>query len=353
MQKRLILHVGAPKCGSSALQTYLSSLGEFETPKIGRAGYGLLQAKGGLITDAERIRRQAENSPFGYRISQRFTHLPNTAEFARLLEHGFDAGFASKDTIVLSCEGWIGESNAAAAVLALVPDSVEVDVLAWIRPAVDAANSGWWQWGAWTEQSLDQFIARSEPGRMHAPQLQQWAENVNSLSVIPLHQADIIEDVNALFGIERASHAPDSERRSNRSLPGSVLRLYQRHRHLRPGPHESRNDFILEQFVEGDRTPWVIPLEHVQRILGHAQHSLDSLRPYIPDCYWSRIDSVAKWTDPSAYMDKITVPWSRQEVPNPELDHLTAQLATAVVGLYEENLRLKSGAARSQSRPSA
>jgi hypothetical protein len=60
--------------------------------------------------------------------------------------------------------------------------------------------------------------------------------------------------------------------RSNTGLPGDVLRLMQRHQSLlRPGPHDSEIDFVLERCLgrRGDPTPWVLSREQIEFLIEH------------------------------------------------------------------------------------
>ncbi len=154
---KILLHVGMPKCGSSALQSYLSST-EFEKATAGRSKYVALHDDGKVLVGDALFRRAAVSS-YGY-VTSHSTYDSFAAD--RKLQRNALAIFKElsqeADTIVLSSEGW------GTAPQALAEDSIfsaagyEVNVIAYVRPQIEWLNTAWWQWGAWADVPFSRWL---------------------------------------------------------------------------------------------------------------------------------------------------------------------------------------------------
>lgn len=252
---KVLLHIGMPKCGSSALQSYLSSA-DIEHVTKGRCIYVALNDDGRLLSGMPLIRR-AQTVPHGYVSSVRadvinaFSAQQKTKIRESLIRLGKD-----REWIILSCEAWGPNPQQFFEDSVFADPNLEVHLLAYVRPQIEWMNSAWWQWGAWTSLNPRRWIMRERKKALWHTLLQAWADKpwVKSLSV-RLLDGDIIQDCMSHLGYQVSDQAL-----INRSLPEIVLRLFQRHRHLRPDPHASAIDFALNRHLHLNTkdTPWII-----------------------------------------------------------------------------------------------
>lgn len=126
---RILVHVGLPKCGSTALQAYL-------------AAHDADLRRHGVVYPV------ASRAPKGYRSHRPLSHAPVAELPARLAEIAKEAGQAR--WIVLSCESWAdmlpgGQAQTFAAALCEVFDPDRIDVVAWFRNPVRLVESAYAQ----------------------------------------------------------------------------------------------------------------------------------------------------------------------------------------------------------------
>ena len=242
--KKVILHIGAGKCGSSALQEYLSKVVHLTDGDGKQVSYVILRPDGSLLS-GKKISDSARSSVYQYASS---VILPNLD-----VRIDTESGYSELDkipaeTIIISCEGWINYPELASEKLAWLQDhQVECDV--YIRPPVEWLNSAWWQWGAWCGIDFATWISKSLDSTLWVKKISKWRDLsfVDKIN-IRLMPIDIVVDFLNLHGYthaNRSGHENAATRRSNTSLPGSILRVYQKHPELRASPHDSRIDFTL------------------------------------------------------------------------------------------------------------
>jgi len=149
---RSILHIGADKCGSSSIQTFLSRHHSLKTgPKRSDLNYACICKKGFKI-DAQ-IDKRLKRSIRGYINSLDTYKLVELSSQGQQSIQEAVTGITSD--LIFSCEGWLralGQAKEFNTLLQLVapPDSNrDVELIAFVRPQVKWINSAWWQWGAW------------------------------------------------------------------------------------------------------------------------------------------------------------------------------------------------------------
>lgn len=332
MVKRLIIHGGAGKCGSSALQTWLPRAGLMRSDEIGVGRYAVVRRNGLVL--GESLRRRAEDSLSGAKSSPIFSNLGTFGEsFPTLLRRRLGQYYEDHDFLVVSNESYFHTSESAHLLLDCVPDDVQVEFIAWVRSPVDLVNSAWWQWGAWSSSTLSEYIGKFLDTQMRWGEFaEQYAGLVDRVDVVPL-RGDIVGDFCDIYSIGQRVEQID---RANASLPGEVLRLYQRHPDLRPEPHRPRFDFILSRSLPGGKPPWVVPMDEVERIIEFMGEQAPLMEKHVRSVYMDRISSDPRWSDPEEFRSKPVEDWRPQEAGDGELDELCYQLVKALDETYRE-----------------
>jgi hypothetical protein len=300
MSVKCIVHVGMPKCGSSALQTALSSSPQVSSAEHGRLSYVAIQNNGRLLTGAKLSSRN-QYSVAGYIPSlsaqgvQNLSSLSISALKVRLALY-------RSETIVLSNEGWGNQHGVFTDTKLLERLGLDCHVVIYVRPQVGWYNSAWWQWGAWTGKPLDEWISANLDKTRWANVVRSW-ERVPGVSQVTVRVLpdDILQDFYRLLGAQ----APQTGK-INSSLPGSVLRVFQRYRELRKSAHDSAIEFSIGRHLNVGRsaTPWVIPQGVVKSIIeGSLNDNLELLELLDTD-QRRLLEGNAAWWDADHYLQK-------------------------------------------------
>lgn len=310
----IVLHIGASKCGSSALQTALTAAPVIENQAGARLSYAVIRS-GELFIGSE-----VQVGGLGYASSNN-TEMLNRLSDATLARMGQRLRETDADKVVLSCEGWFTASTLFRERL-LPALGIAPQVLAYVRPQIDYLNAAWWQWGAWQDgHPFDDWLY----GRI---KLAQWARTLMGwkefapVIVRPLPK-DVVTDFFGIMGFE----SPVAGKAVvNRGLPEAVLRLYQRNRLLRPSSHASQMDFVLSQSLNlPGGTPWVITQDTAAWAIEKARQDNLRLLSLLDDETRVAMEADLRWWSADAYRDKVVK--EHGAVP-PDLEELT--------GLYVE-----------------
>ena len=173
--------------------------------------------------------------------------------------------------VVLSYEGWINDSEIFNKSRILSKSKVKSEVICYIRPPVEWINSAWWQWGAWAEVPFQYWINGTLRYACWYDRVMAWNE-VDGVEKVTVHllPKDIVSDFCQILGIP-----PIQTSRSNAGLPASVLRLYQKSKQLRSGPHNSAIDFMLAHYLKesGDPALWVLGPKLIDKMIFRTRES--------------------------------------------------------------------------------
>ncbi len=332
--QKVILHIGAGKCGSSALQQFLSENGSFVTEEGRSYVYGVLQSDGSVLTGAD-VRERALSSVFGYMPSASFTAadpVPFAGNFYNALKH------IQCDVLVLSFEGWIYEAVEAGVCLHHI-NGIDAEVLMYIRPPVEWINSAWWQWGAWSDTSFSEWLDETI-GKTHWHEfIQQWsAINVVSKTTVRLLPSDVVADFCDQHVIE---YSPVDNARTNVSLSAALQRFLQNHRDLRPSPHVSRIEFSLSRHLPGGRSAWVIDTPYLNDILNKTREPNQCLRQWLAPAQYQRLEDDPAWWSEQHYDTRVIESPDVQPLSATEMDTLLYEAVNALHQAEADILSLK------------
>ena len=305
-EPRLVLHLGAPKCGSSSVQAALSRRPDFMS-RTGRPISYLVATANAAITGA-RIRTIAEMSDFGYASSSALQGEAGPRVLSSL-ERGVAAVQARGRLPVLSSEGWLTRSQAFldSGVLKRLGGGTHVVIS--VRPPLDWMNAAWWQWGVWSDGGLDRFLAACVPQARWGMLARRWAA-VPGVEAVHLRLADR-DAVGALFDVLDA--APPDAASINTSLPSGLLALLTRNRDLRPGPHESAIEFRLARALASAPPPpdgpslWALDSARQEEAWTRLRFHPRQIGPLLPDEDRARLRRDRRWFGPEGYADRPVV----------------------------------------------
>lgn len=200
--KKLILHIGGPKCGSSTLQNHFCNYFTGKRGVINQDGDVLRYAAirgDGVILKGRSLQKAQSRSPLNYVSSTRFPDDTDVI-YERLLK--LKKSVSKKDTVILSNEGWASAVNPAI-ISAFDRLGVPVEIFFVTRPPIDWMNAGWWQWGAWTQENLEQWVHSQTSAVKFFDHAQNWrsAKVVSAMTVVDVSQ-DILSSVAKFLKVD-------------------------------------------------------------------------------------------------------------------------------------------------------
>ncbi len=345
-----VLHVGMSKCGSSALQTVLSLNPEL-VPGVSATPtrYVVLQKNGTLAT-GDRISAIAHRSSSGYALSARASDMAKVG-LARIALLRRELSSVRRDgaRLILSNEGWAHEHEEFRSGRFLERLGLDCSVLIYVRPQVEWCNAAWWQWGAWTGLDLPAWV---EIQRERI----QWNRVVDAWRSVPgvrevqvrLLPPTIVTDFCELLGVGSPGNVI-----VNRSLPGAVLRVFQRHRGLRPGPHDSGIEFALARHIElpNAGTPWVMPADVIEDVIDTCREGNLQLLEQLDPVQQEKMRANPAWWDAAHVVKRERFPWQVQPPVPQSVDRLAAAALEAVHRLDERCQELEYELRRERDRP--
>lgn len=288
-----ILHVGAPKCGSSALQAALSAHPDLRGEGGLRYRYTARPDRG--VISGVRLRLAARASVFGY-AAWRHPRAGEEAafwdDFAATLAEGARRGHVP----ILSHEGWLEQAATFAPHLAARAGGPPVGVVAFLRPPVDWLNAGWWQWGVWTGLDFGSWLAR--PGGFAlGRQIAAWAALPGVRLVVRPAGGDVVAGFAGLLGAALPGGAVRNAAASP-ALAGFLLR----NRRFRPGPHDAQAEFVVQRWCRLPAGPrlWTIGPQHLDRLAATLPEEIDRLCAALAPEEAAALMADPRWSDPLA-----------------------------------------------------
>lgn len=297
------LHVGAPKCGSSAIQEYFSRY------PTGRCRYGETYSYCCLMDDSVLLPSQVRDGlpefMTGYSNSEMRATIP--ADTALQLKSRLQE---VDGQLVLSQESWMTgfmDPLFREQVIDIAQgfEKRRVHLIGFVRAPVKWINSSWWQWGAWSDGVvLDDWVAEMTSAA-------RWSDFCIELSRDPSFYSAKFMPVreNAVAQFARAAMIEETAEmniRGNASLPAEVLEVLLRSDRLREDPHDCFSDFVALSALKSSPfryspTPWILEKRHVQQIIEQTRDSVKSLLPFLSADDRAYIEADASWWSEEYY----------------------------------------------------
>ena len=301
--RSLILHIGAPKCGSSALQTALTRHPDLRDSAGRRLRYIALrqQNNGYHPVYGNMVQRRGAASVYGYMCWPNFGRHTDSGPILKAMQDVLHAGQRGGWVPVLSCEGWINHPDLFAGALADLGHP-QVDVVCFLRPPAEWVNAAWWQWGIWSVPSVDVWLNRGGLPYGFADHLERWAAIPNLTLRVRRSRPDAVQKFNALYGCNLGA-----QKAENISSPASLLGFLLRNRAYRETPHDARSEFIFQRWcpqVPGKRL-WALAPRHNHKLRPVTWHSREVLQRLLPDADRKDLFDDPRWTSEDPYHDAI------------------------------------------------
>jgi hypothetical protein len=343
----VVLHIGAAKCGSTALQKALSDCPVFSNHSGRSVAYVAILKDGRVLTGHD-IAIEIARKPSGSTSSAVVGRLIG---FTSSIRAEIDRLRSRYDVLVLSCEGWLSRHERFRQLDMIQKLGLAGRAIAYIRPQVVWMNSGWWQWGAWEGMTLEDWIAKRMSSTRWSRMIYAWRTlpGVEEVTV-RLLPSDVVPDFFALINCDPPAHAE----RANTSSSASVLRMCQRHPHLRPLGKPGIN-YALSRHVQGS-TPWVISREMAEHIIAETREDNVALKAMLDSESAAAMEADPRWWSADAFADKLVETAGVLAPDAIESDKLAAALAKELLQTSRELWRLRHAletASTSEVRPGA
>lgn len=329
----IILHVGAGKCGSSSLQTQLSSK-PLLAADDGSAlyEYVCIQPNGDVLR-GNGIERLAPLTPHDSQVSVGAEQAwgSEAKAIGRLSSH-LKAILAEGRTPIASCESWLYQPEIFRNNALLTRLGVRAKIIVFVRPQIHWLNSAWWQWGVWSSFNLRDWVEGIKDSPLWAKLIGEWRSMPGVESVkVHLATGDVVSTFFRLIGVSIAT-----PQRRNASLDGNLLQYLRRRPDLR-ATLGSGIDFILEKRLAPapDGTPWVLEHEQISSLIEYYRADNRELLSLVASEAREAMERDPRWWDPAAYSERKAVSADATEPSVGVLQDISDRAIDAVIRLDE------------------
>ena len=231
---RVVLHIGASKCGSSAIQAYLA------------LNRDALADRGVIVPDTDLSLGGDVTGEQIWFIENSLRENGGRAISAAAQDLVSEAGRRGCETLVLSAEN-ICNTPDLATLFAGAFEGCDVTVVFYVRRQDDFLISSWQQWNLKRFDSLEAFL-HQRVGRdaRWLAMISPWADAFGdaAIRVRPfardrLFNRDVIDDFFHILNLSQDGLQP-LRQKANPSFDDSLARLAHRARDVFDGPHDNR-----------------------------------------------------------------------------------------------------------------
>ncbi|WP_226629344.1 hypothetical protein [Alloyangia pacifica] len=302
-ESHLILHVGMPKAGSSALQTALSRTPDLTTASGQRLRYSALYQGGGRqsLLFGQQVVTAGRRSAYGYATWPNLWPGAVTEtvfdNLRKVMEVGQQQGFAP----IASCEGWISYPDLFAEHLARWGNP-PVEVVAFLRPPVDWMNAAYWQWGVWNTSTLEAWMKRSNLPYAFGLDLERWAQIPNLRLRLGNARPDVVRKFAEFYECDLPSTAS-----SNSSSPPALIGFLLRNREFRATGHAAATEFVIQRWCPPvtARKLWAVRPRHIRDLRETVEANREALRRIASAAQMQDILADARWTSEEPYLEDL------------------------------------------------
>ncbi|QFT83288.1 hypothetical protein FIU89_21885 (plasmid) [Roseovarius sp. THAF27] len=324
----LILHLGAPKCASSALQAALTARPDHSASTLDRPlrYVGCRHGRSGLRPFyGAAVRALGQRSVYGYLNWPNLSPETRPAALATGLTRALDRARSLRHVPILSSEGWLAHPGWFAEELK-ARGNPPVDAVVYLRPPVDWINAAWWQWGIWGAPSLDAWLDRGTPLYRFGPLLEAWAAIPNLRLHIRPTRPDAVADFAALYGITLP--APSVR---NAAAPPSLTGFFLRNRQFRRTAHDTAAEFVFQRWcpMPDAARSWAVLPRHVHRLRPLVAETHKRITALLPEEEAALLFADSRWQSEAGYHDRIMSGPSRPHDPA-ALPDLRAALCSGI-----------------------
>ena len=247
--KELIIHIGFGKCASSSIQGHLTANPEFT---LNNRKFQYISFGGKKLIPSDEIKQRIEYSPrfFTTNISKNEEILIQQLKI--LKKSNIDIGIISNEG--LANPKWlVGKRQQIFAKL-----DIPIRIFMVVRPFTEFLNASWWQWGAFSERNLNNWLKIFNHD-IYSAGLSNWLKlpNVVEHKVVDINDEPVIKFAQYL-GIDGVSN-----NQNNISSSSDLLRfLINNKKKFKRETHSPLIEFILNEeiAIKTPRPPFVIPL---------------------------------------------------------------------------------------------
>lgn len=327
-QVQAIVHAGAPKCGSSALQRALSAQ-PVTTGADGRVYpylAGRLTQDGLAAVQGRRLAAMTRHSVHGYLSWPNVARQEDPAAYWARVGAAAGAQARRGQVPILSSEGWIEQARAAGP-LARAAGLDLLDVMIFVRPPLDWLNAVYWQWAIWKMGAFEnrrtlRWLRQARyalGGHVVA-----WAGAPQVRLTVETAQRDVVAGFAGHYGLPLRA-----EGKVNPAPPPALTGFLLRNRRFRPTAHDSAVEFVVQRwcrFAPSDKL-WAFLPRFAQDIWPRLQEDQDRMMQVLPPRTAERLLAEPGWTSLDPY-------WARLRAGPTRLDD-PAALAALYDGIAE------------------
>ena len=297
------IHIGAAKCGSSAIQAYFSQFPE--GPCIDGETYTYCCLDQDKVSMPRAIVASARQTLLGY-VNSNIGKTISCGELQRMK----DEASMIEGRLIMSQETWMHDfvdPKFRYRVLDIARGNKgrAVHLVGFVRPPVTWINSAWWQWAAWAsaidkDEWINDMINCVEWSNFYDKF--QRDPDISSVTFMPIRE-NVVDQFAEVAMISRRA---EMDIKANTALPAEVLEILLRSNRLRCHEDDCFPDFVALRALSGSPfrytpPPWALTMSQIKRIIDGTRDSILSLLPNLSACDQACVAADPSWWDADYY----------------------------------------------------